>query len=56
MIGEEKIKRQIEELKKRVEALEDWQATHHCPSLPPNIKRVIGKPLDTKWIPEVYED
>ena len=53
-----KLEQEIEELKKRVKALENWQATHHCPTLPPNIKRVIGKPMPDSGviIPEVYDE
>lgn len=49
----EELERKIEELEKRVGYLEDWIATHHCTPYPHNIKPVIGKPLDTQWIPEV---
>ena len=52
----EELKQQIEDLKKRMAILEDWIATHHCQSYPPNIKRVIGKPLSTEWIPDIYDD
>jgi len=57
--NEEQIKeleRQVEELKQRVSVLEKWIATHHSKPLPPNIERVIGKPLPKKgepFIPEV---
>ena len=49
----EELEQKIKKLERRVKYLEEWIATHHCTPYPPNIKRVIGKPLEDQWIPDV---
>ncbi|HUV46277.1 MAG TPA: hypothetical protein VMW45_04340 [Dehalococcoidia bacterium] len=45
------LQKDIGDLKRRVKALEDWIATHHCQSYPANIKRIIGVPMPAKGEP-----
>lgn len=53
---EEKIKeleKEIKELKRRVSVLETWRCNYPGVYNIQNIPKVIGKPLDQQWIPEV---